>query len=929
MQEYNFAEIENKWLKRWEEEKTYKVEDYSGKPKFYVLDMFPYPSGAGLHVGHPLGYIASDIFARYKKLNGFHVLHPMGFDAFGLPAEQYAIQTGRHPAETTEENIERYKKQLKKIGFSYDWEREIRTCDPGYYRWTQWIFLKLFDSWYDLNIQKARPIKELKEIFSKTGTENLNAACGEEMSFTSAEWNKFSNKKKEEILMNYRLAYYSEAYVNWCPALGTVLANDEVKDGLSERGGFPVERKLMPQWSLRITAYAERLLQGLEQLEWSESIKEAQRNWIGKSQGCEILFKIEKSGEKIKIFTTRPDTIYGVTYLVLAPEHPLVEKITSEEQKQAVEEYVKYAKNRSERDRQADVERVTGVFTGSYAIHPLTGEKIPIWIAEYVLYNYGTGAVMAVPAHDERDHRFALHFDLSIKQVVETPEGWNFRKAAYTEKKGKCINSEIIDGLEVSDAIERIVQVLENKGLGKKVTQYRLRDAVFGRQRYWGEPIPVYYDEEGVPSPVDENDLPVTLPEIDKYLPTETGEPPLARAKNWKYKGKFEFEKTTMPGWAGSSWYFIRYIDPHNQKRIADPEKLKYWQNVDLYIGGSEHATGHLIYARFWTKFLYDLGVVPYDEPFARMINQGMILGNSALVYRSKKKPNLYVSAEKVDNPADYSLIHVDVNLPDENDYIDVKEIASRPAMYGENLQFDTSIPGKLKCVRMVEKMSKSKLNVVNPDDIIEKYGADTLRCYEMFLGPITDHKPWDTKGIEGVHRFIKKFWRLFHMEGTWSVSEDLPDEKEWKVLHKTIKKVRDDIERASLNTVVSHLMIAVNELQELKCNKRKILEPLVVLISPYAPFIAEELWEKLGHSQSVYQATFPKYDEKYLQDSSFEYPVSFNGKVRFKLELPVDMSEEQIKEVVVSHENSAKWLQGKTPKKIIVVKNRIINVVV
>ncbi len=928
--EFNFKTIEQIALEKWEKQKVYKTPNELAKKKFYVLDMFPYPSGAGLHVGHPLGYIASDIYARYKKHCGYNVLHPMGFDAFGLPAEQYAIQTGQHPAITTQQNIQRYKEQLNKIGLSYDWEREVITCDPKYYKWTQWIFLQLFNSWYDKQSDKARPIDELIDIFEKEGNRNVCATCNDLKPFSADEWKAFSEKEKSEILMKYRLAYHSEAYVNWCPALGTVLANDEVKDGVSERGGFSVERKLMPQWSLRITAYVERLLKGLEQLDWSESIKEAQRNWIGKSEGAEIHFNLESHPEKITIFTTRPDTIFGVSYVVLAPEHPLVTKITTDAYKQAVEEYIQYAKNRSERERQADVNKVTGVFTGAYAVHPFTTQKIPVWIADYVLYHYGTGVVMAVPAHDSRDYRFAKRFNLPIIQVIQPPVEWDFSQNSYDEKSGKCIHSDFLNNLEVKDAIQRAIEEVEKRHLGKKVINYKLRDAVFGRQRYWGEPIPIYYDEQGIPRAVDANDLPIKLPEIDKYLPTETGEPPLARSTNWKYKNKYEYEKTTMPGWAGSSWYFLRYMNPHNDKELVRKELIEYWNKVDVYIGGSEHATGHLLYARFWTKFLYDLGYLSFDEPFQKLINQGMILGNSAYIYRLDA--NTYVSAdasndERVTGRA-LTKVHVDVNKVDENNFVSIEKILAQSSFYGSNLSFITPHKDKLLCVREVEKMSKSKCNVINPDELIEQYGADTFRLYEMFLGPIEQHKPFITNGITGTYNFIKKLLRLYFKEDQFYLSDEKTSLEEYKLLHKTILKLREDIERFSFNTCVSSLMILVNKLTELKTNKREILEPLIVLIAPFAPFTAEYLWTLAGHKDSVVLAPYPEPILEYTTDNTFNYPISFNGKTRFNLEIPLNIPKEQVEQLVLTNELTQKYLNNNKPKKFIFVEKKIVNIV-
>ncbi|RMG77727.1 MAG: leucine--tRNA ligase [Bacteroidetes bacterium] len=919
MSSYDFHEIEKKWQKYWTEHQTYHVEIDRSKPKYYVLDMFPYPSGAGLHVGHPLGYIASDILARYKRLKGFNVLHPMGYDSFGLPAEQYAIQTGQHPAVTTEKNIKRYREQLDKIGFSFDWSREVKTSDPQYYKWTQWIFLQFFNAWYNNKLDKAQPIHTLIETFNKEGNISVDAATTCKTKFTAREWQSFSEKKQQEILLEYRLAYLAETTVNWCPELGTVLANDEVKDGLSIRGGYPVVQKKMKQWIMRITAYAERLLKDLEKIDWPEPIKEIQRNWIGKSEGALVHFRLE-NGKQLDIFTTRPDTILGVSFMVLAPEHELVEQITSPEQKEEVKKYIEQTLRKTERDRISNTKSISGVFTGAYAIHPFTKEKIPVWISDYVLAGYGTGAVMAVPAHDSRDYAFAKHFNLPIKQVVE---GGDISSEAYEAKEGKIINSGFLNGLEVKQAIRKAIEEIEKQNLGERQINYRLRDAVFSRQRYWGEPIPVYY-KEGVPYPVDEQDLPLKLPEVDKYLPTETGEPPLARAKNWTYKG-FPLETNTMPGWAGSSWYYLRYEDPKNDTEFVGKEAVDYWQNVDFYVGGAEHATGHLLYFRFWTKFLYDLGYIPFDEPAKKLINQGMIQGISKLAYRLKDNPNCFVSFNLKDQYETIP-IHVDVSLVN-GDVLDIEKFKQWRDEF-QNAEFILE-DGKFICGSEVEKMSKSKFNVVNPDDLIEEYGADTLRLYEMFLGPIEQHKPWDTKGIEGTHRFLKKLWRLFHPSGNFEISEEQPSNQELKILHKTLKKVTEDIERFSLNTVVSEFMICVNELSQIKCNKRDVLEPLVIAISPYVPHIAEELWQKLGYDYSITQAPFPAYDEKYLQENTHVYPVSFNGKMRFKIELPVELSKEQIEKEVLSNEQAQKWLQGKSPKKVIVVPKKIVNVVV
>ncbi len=925
--EYNFREIEQKWQKKWEDDKIYKVDIDKSKPKYYVLDMFPYPSGAGLHVGHPLGYIASDIYARYKHLKGYNVLHPMGFDAFGLPAEQYAIQTGQHPAVTTQKNIEKYKSQLRKIGFNYDWDREVVTSDPKYYKWTQWTFIQMFHHWYDNKLQKARPISELIAEFEKNGTKNIDAAQTEELTFTAEEWNAFDEHKKQEILLNYRLAYISESLVNWCPALGTVLANDEVKDGVSIRGGYEVVQRKMKQWSLRVTAYAERLLEGLERVDWTDSLKEMQRNWIGKSEGAEVFFPVKDSDIKIKIFTTRPDTIFGATFMVLAPELDIVQQLITEDKRKEADEYIKYVLRRTERERLADAKNITGVFIGSYAINPFTGKEIPIYISDYVLSGYGTGAIMAVPAHDSRDFAFAKHFNLPIIQVVmrkgETPTDPSEWEDSYDSKEGILINSDILNGLEVKDAFEKIIEEIEKRGLGRRKINYKLRDAIFSRQRYWGEPFPIYY-KDGLPYTLPEDELPLELPEIDSYKPTEDGEPPLARAKNWKTKEGYPLETSTMPGFAGSSGYYLRYMDPHNNERYFSPEAVNYWRSVDLYVGGAEHATGHLIYARFWNKFLYDMGLTPEDEPFKKLINQGMIQGRSNFVYRIKNT-NTFVSYGLKDK-YDTTPIHVDISLV-KNDILDIEAFKKwRPEF--ENAEFILE-NGKYICGWAIEKMSKSMFNVVNPDDIIEQYGADTLRLYEMFLGPIEQHKPWDTNGIDGVHKFLKKFWRLFHLNGEFEVSNDKPTEDELKILHRTIKKVTNDIETFNYNTAISSFMICVNDLTSLKCNKRAVLEPLTILLSPFAPHITEELWRLLGHNDYIYNAEFPGYDEKYLVENEFEYPVSFNGKMRFKIKLPLDMPKDEMGKTVLSHEKAQKWLGGKQPKKVIIVPKKIINIVI
>lgn len=926
--EYNFREVEKQWQAYWAKNQTYKTENNSEKPKYYVLDMFPYPSGAGLHVGHPLGYIASDIFARYKRLKGFNVLHPMGYDSFGLPAEQYAIQTGQHPEITTKTNIARYREQLDKLGFSFDWDREVRTSDPQYYKWTQWIFIQLFNSWYNKKTGKAESIESLTEEFFKNGNASIQAACEETEIFSADEWKSFLELEKSNILLKYRLAFLSDTMVNWCPQLGTVLANEEVKDGVSERGGYPVERKLMKQWSLRITAYAERLLNDLDALDWTESIKEAQRNWIGKSEGTSLKFKVENSDTEIQVFTTRPDTVFGVSFLTLAPEHELVSGITTLQQKTEVDEYITISKNRSERERMADVKKISGVFTGGYVIHPFNGKKIPVWIGDYVLAGYGTGAVMAVPGHDSRDYAFAKHFDLPIIEVVT---GGDLSKESYDGKEGKLINSAFLDGLEVKDAVKKIISVIEEKGLGKGKTNFRLRDAIFGRQRYWGEPIPVYY-KNGIPHILDESELPLLLPEVDKYLPTETGEPPLARAKDWKYKGEYEYEYSTMPGWAGSSWYFLRYMDAHNDKTFASKDAINYWQNVDLYIGGAEHATGHLLYVRFWTKFLYDLELIPVIEPAKKLINQGMILGMSAFVYRINGT-NKFVSFN-LKNEFETTALHVDVNIVSNNE-LDINAFKDWRDEF-KNAEFILE-DGKYICGSEVAKMSKRWYNVVNPDDICEKHGADCLRLYEMFLGPLELPKPWNTNGIAGVSNFMRKLWRLYHTQSPNSelqtsnfyVSNETATKPELKVLHKTIKKIISDIENFSFNTSVSNFMICVNELTELKCNKKEILEPLAIIIAPYAPHLAEELWKKLGHSESITYANFPVLKEEYLIESAFSYPISFNGKTRFFQEYDLSLSKEAIEKEVMTLEQTQKYLEGKTPKKVIVVHNKIVNIVI
>lgn len=1013
---YNFNQIEKKWQEYWAKNQTFKAENNSDKPKYYVLDMFPYPSGAGLHVGHPLGYIASDIYARFKRHKGFNVLHPQGYDSFGLPAEQYAIQTGQHPAITTEANINRYREQLDQIGFSFDWSRVVRTSEPNYYRWTQWIFIQLFDSWYDYDTDKARPVSELEEIFNTEGNSKVNAACDDDVEeFTSTEWNSFSSKEKQKQLLKYRLTYLAETEVNWCPQLGTVLANDEIVNGVSERGGYPVIRKKMTQWSMRISAYAERLLQGLNDIDWTESLKESQRNWIGKSVGALVEFRVQGSKFKVPVFTTRPDTIYGVTFMTLAPEHELVEKITTPEQREEVEAYVEATAKRSERDRMADVKTISGVFTGAYAEHPFTKEPVPIWIGDYVLAGYGTGAVMAVPCGDQRDYDFAKHFDLPIRNIFKDVD---ISQEAYSGKEGTVIaNSDFLNGLEYKAALQKAILELEKIGQGKGKTNYRLRDAVFSRQRYWGEPFPVYY-VDGLPQMIEKEHLPLRLPEVEKYLPTETGEPPLGNATTWAWdteknevvenskidhKTVFPLELNTMPGWAGSSWYLFRYMDPHNEERFVSKEAQQYWENVDLYIGGSEHATGHLLYSRFWTKFLKDRGFLTVEEPFKKLINQGMILGESAFVkrigfnlgksftdkmtkdeeerYRSLQEKyeiirDIYFSTDIVEvlkisitkpeteeeirkdtlknevltpfydeilrdiaengldgkaQPVGFFIrtyrTHVPVQFVHGNK-LNVEQLAKEDNLY-TTATFIRNDNGDFLVDREVEKMSKSKYNVVNPDDICEDYGADTLRMYEMFLGPLEQAKPWNTAGITGVHNFLKKLWNLYHdQDNNIAVSDGKASADSLKTLHKTIKKVTEDIENFSFNTSVSTFMICVNELTSQKCHFREVLEPLAVLIAPYAPHISEELWQKLGHDTSVTTAAYPVYEEKFLVESTKEYPISFNGKMRFTLELPLDLSKEEIEKTVMEHEKTKQQLNGRAPKKVIVVPGKIVNIV-
>lgn len=973
---YDHQQIEKKWQKYWEDNQTYKTSDKTDKPKFYVLDMFPYPSGAGLHVGHPLGYIASDIYARYKRHQGFNVLHPVGYDSFGLPAEQYAIQTGTHPAITTEQNITRYEEQLRKIGFSFDWSREVRTSDASYYKWTQWIFIELFHSWYNKNTDKAESIETLIKHFEEKGTLDLNANQNDQLNFTSEEWKNASEIDKEDILLNYRLAYRAETTVNWCPALGTVLANDEVKDGKSERGGFPVFQKKMMQWSMRISAYSERLLQGLKTLDWPQPLKDSQEYWIGKSQGAQVKFNVDGHDEIVEVFTTRPDTIFGATFMVLAPENPLVETITTEEQKAEVDTYIEETSKKTERDRMSDVKNVSGAFTGSYAINPFSNEKMPIYISDYVLMGYGTGAVMAVPAHDERDHRFAKKFNLEIKKVVETEE--DVQEKSFDSKTSVCVNSDFLNGLNYDEAKALIIDAIEKKGIGHGTTNYRQRDAIFSRQRYWGEPVPIYY-KDGMPYTLPASALPLELPEVEKYLPTEDGDPPLGNSKTFAWdetnqkvvatdliddKTVFPLELSTMPGWAGSSWYFLRYMDPNNGEVFANKELTDYWGQVDLYIGGSEHATGHLLYSRFWNMFLKDRGYINQDEPFQKLINQGMILGMSAFVYRfnynsttDNESKSVFISKNLVDNLVkgnnvdllthfisknigfdlksnliltkdSFQQIHVDVSLlKGTTDELDTEAFKSwRPDYADAEIILED---GKYITGREVEKMSKSKYNVVNPDDICNEYGADGLRLYEMFLGPLEQSKPWNTQGLSGVYGFLKKFWNLYFNGEVFEVSDEEPTKAEYKVLHTLIKKVVYDIENFSFNTSVSSFMIAVNELQKLKCNKRNILEPLAVIISPYAPHICEELWSLLGNKESIEFQKFPILNEDYLVEDEIEYPVSVNGKMKFKIALPATLSAKEVEDLVLQNDKMGMLLEGKTPKKIIVVPKKIVNIVI
>ncbi len=921
---YNHRDIETRWQQYWRENNTYRAEIDPSRPKFYVLDMFPYPSGAGLHVGHPLGYIASDIYSRYKRAQGFNVLHPMGYDAYGLPAEQYAIQTGQHPEVTTMQNIARYRSQLDKIGFCYDWNREIKTCDPEFYKWTQWAFMKMVESYYDTRLNKAMPVAALVKHFEEKGTEGIHAACGEELSFTAAEWNAMTEKQKSDTQMNYRIAYLGNTMVNWCPELGTVLANDEVSEGLSIRGGYPVEQKLMYQWCLRVSAYAQRLLDGLETIDWTDSLKETQRNWIGRSEGAEMRFKIADSDVELEIFTTRADTIFGVTFMVMAPESEYVDMVTTPDRREAVKEYIDSIKHKTERERMID-KSVSGVFTGAYAVNPLTGKKIPVWVSDYVLAGYGTGAIMAVPAHDSRDYAFARHFDLPVIPLIE---GCDVSEQSFDAKSGKMTNSagEELDlnGMDVKDAIAATKKFITEKGIGKVKVNYRLRDAIFSRQRYWGEPFPVYY-KDGVPHLMDESALPLLLPPVDSYLPTETGEPPLGRAKNWVTPKGYPIELNTMPGFAGSSAYYLRYMDPRNNEALVSREANEYWRNVDLYIGGTEHATGHLIYSRFWNKFLYDLGYVAESEPFKKLINQGMIQGRSNFVYRIKDT-NTFVS-HGLKGDYDVTPIHVDVNIVS-NDILDTDAFrAWRPDYKDAEFLLED---GRYVCGWAVEKMSKSMFNVVNPDDIVERYGADTLRLYEMFLGPLEQSTPWDTTGIDGVNRFIKKLWGLFFKGDDCLVNDEKPTAEALKAIHKLIKKVTGDIESFSFNTSVAAFMICVNELNAANCHSREVLEQLLIVLAPFAPHVAEELWHSaLGHDTTINDARWPEWNEEYLKENSVNYAVSFNGKARFNIQVPADMPRDEVEKLALGHESSAKWLDGKTVRKIIVVPGKIVNIVV
>ncbi len=922
--DYNYKEIEKKWQQYWRDHHTYKCEIDKNRPKFYVLDMFPYPSGAGLHVGHPLGYIASDIYARYKRLKGFNVLHPMGYDAYGLPAEQYAIQTGQHPEITTNENIARYRQQLDKIGFCYDWDREVRTCDPVYYKWTQWAFLQMFKSYYNTELDKARPIDELVAHFEKHGTEGCNAHTSSTDEFTAADWNAMSQVQRNDVLMNYRIAYLGNTMVNWCPKLGTVLANDEVSEGVSVRGGYPVEQKMMRQWCLRVSAYAGRLLRDMDTIDWTESIKETQRNWIGYSEGAEMTFPVADSDKSLLIFTTRADTIFGVTFMVLAPESMYVDDVVTPDQRAAVDAYLDEVKHKTERERMIE-KKVSGVFTGSYAVNPITGKNIPIYISDYVLAGYGTGAIMAVPAHDSRDYAFAKHFDLPIIPLIE---GADVSEESFDAKEGIMTNSSNerlqLNGLQVKEAIAKTKQYIEETGIGHVKVNYRLRDAIFSRQRYWGEPFPIYYDENNQPQPLDEKYLPLQLPEVDKFLPTESGEPPLGRAKNWVTDNGYPLELNTMPGFAGSSAYYLRYMDPKNNEALVSREADEYWRQVDLYVGGTEHATGHLIYSRFWNKFLYDYGYVCESEPFRKLVNQGMIQGRSNFVYRIKDT-NTFVSLNLKDE-YDVTPIHVDVNIV-HTDALDIEKFREwRPEFKDAEFILEN---GKYICGWAIEKMSKSMFNVVNPDDIVERYGADTLRLYEMFLGPVEASKPWDTNGIDGVNRFLKRLWALFYKGDTMQLTDEKPSAEALKSLHKLIKKVSGDIESFSYNTSVAAFMICVNELTSMKCRSREIYEPLVILLAPFAPHIAEELWHVLGHDTTVCDAQWPTWNEDYLKESMVKYAVSFNGKSRYTIEVPADADEEEVKRLALADAGAERWLDGKQPRKIIFVKNKLVNIVV
>jgi leucyl-tRNA synthetase len=946
---YQFDSIEKKWQDRWIKNALYQVHEDNNRPKYYVLDMFPYPSGAGLHVGHPLGYIASDIVSRYKRMNGFNVLHPMGFDAFGLPAEQYAVQTGQHPAITTAQNIEKYKSQLGRLGFSFDWSREVQTCDPSYYKWTQWIFIQLFESWYNVNSDKAESIDSLVTIFENEGNINVLHAGDEVDHFTASEWADYSDLQKEDILQNYRLAFLKTTTVNWCEELGTVLANEEVKDGLSERGGFPVVKKEMRQWFLRITAYSERLLTGLNSIDWSESLKEMQRNWIGKSVGAYIQFSVQNSSKELAVFTTRPDTIFGCSFMVIAPEHPMVEELTQPDQQKEVESYVNEAVNRSERERMSDVKRVSGSFTGSYCIHPFTKELLPIWISDYVLMGYGTGAIMAVPGHDDRDHAFAKKFDLPIMQVVKTNDEVDVQLLSIDSKEGELINSDMLNGLSVKEAIPKSIEAIEKMGIGDAKTQYRLRDAGFGRQRYWGEPIPITY-QDSIPQTINESELPLTLPEVKSYKPAGDGRSPLARLEDWVRTKNGTRETDTMPGWAGSSWYFLRYMDPSNSEAPFSAEKVNYWKQVDLYIGGSEHATGHLLYARFWTKFLHDRGYLPFDEPFKKLLNQGMIQGVIESVYLKKSEDgsNIFYSSDMVADGESYTQIPVHVDFvqnygkSDQDSFLDAEGMRQFIEWRSEyqDAQFVTnhgtitldSIPSDLQfyTVSEVGKMSKSKFNVVNPDDICDQYGADTLRLYEMFLGPITDAKPWDTKGIEGTHRFLKKCWNFYvEDDGTTRLVDEKPTKENLKSLHKTIEKITADINQFSFNTSISQFMICLNELQQQNCKSLSIGESFIQLLAPFAPHFAEEIWNRLGHDNSVHESAWPTFNPEFLKESEITYPVSVNGKTRGEVVVPADANPKEVENAALELENVRKWIEGKTIRKVIVVPGRIVNVVV